>query len=96
MLSRESDRLNNVAPRVGISSSMVSQVRPDVGCNIVTYKMNANIMHAIFLEQPEIHKAYQHLVPEKVTYKHINRFQLHEIIKTNYLFCFICLYLYFS
>ena len=33
------------------------------------FKVDANIMHAIFLHSPAVHKAYQQLVPVKMTEK---------------------------
>jgi hypothetical protein len=35
--------------------------------NTITYRLDAARMHAIFVESPTVHRAYQALVPDKVS-----------------------------
>ena len=54
----------------GLSSAMAADITPTaVSSSSVHFKVDANIMHAIFLHSPAVHKAYQQLVPVKMTEK---------------------------
>ena len=56
--------------QLGLSSAMAADITPTaVSSSSVHFKVDANIMHAIFLHSPAVHRAYQQLVPVKMTEK---------------------------
>ena len=53
----------------GLSSSMSADILPSVTSTSVHFRVDANIMHAIFLHSPAVHRAYGQLVPTAMTEK---------------------------
>ena len=53
----------------GLSSAMAADILPDVRSTSVHFKIDANIMHAIFLHSPAVHRAYGQLVPTQMSEK---------------------------
>ena len=68
LIRKERDASTHQQP--GLSSAMAADITPTaVSSSSVHFKVDANIMHAIFLHSPAVHKAYQQLVPVKMTEK---------------------------
>ena len=68
LIRKERDASQHQQP--GLSSAMAADITPtSVSSSSVHFKVDANIMHAIFLHSPAVHKAYQQLVPVKMTEK---------------------------
>ena len=68
LIRKERDATAHQQP--GLSSAMAADITPTaVSSSSVHFKVDANIMHAIFLHSPAVHKAYQQLVPVKMTEK---------------------------
>ena len=57
------------AQRAGISSAMAGSIKPETGCNVVRYTLDATQIHAIFLENPTVHDLYMQLVPTQLSEK---------------------------
>ena len=68
LIRKERDASMHQQP--GLSSAMAADITPTaVSSSSVHFKVDANIMHAIFLHSPAVHRAYQQLVPVKMTEK---------------------------
>ena len=66
----ENERLSYDKQSVGLSSAMLSDVRPEVGSSTVSYTLNANIISQIFAESPVVLRAYKDNVPDQVYHRH--------------------------
>jgi len=53
--------------KAGLSSSMASSIKPVTGCNRIQYTLDAQQIHAIFLENPMVHDLYMQLVPDRLS-----------------------------
>ena len=67
LIRREAEAASH--QRVGLSSAMQADILPSVTSSSVHFTVDANSMHAIFLNSPAVHRAYQQLVPTRMTEK---------------------------
>ena len=67
LVRREADASSH--QQRGLSSAMAADILPDVRSTSVHFKVDANVMHAIFLHSPAVHRAYGQLVPTQMTEK---------------------------
>ena len=65
LVRRESDASSH--QQRGLSSAMAAEIAPSVTSTSVHFKVDANVMHAIFLHSPAVHRAYGQLVPTQMS-----------------------------
>lgn len=72
------EREQSVRQQLGISSAILpdnithtasADVNNNKTSNMIHFKIDANIIHSIFLQYPAVHAAYEELVPDRMTEK---------------------------
>lgn len=66
----DSEFSKNVHQEIGISSSILEEMRPTSEggtCNTITYKITPSVIHRLFIENPLLEKIYEENVPHKLS-----------------------------